>query len=454
MENRIGSFPRPSQSAGLKAFLITVLTLLLLIPTFFIANIVDERDTYRSSTISEVTHSWGDEQTITGPILSVPYYDSQSKMERYIHFLPKDLTINGTINPEKRYRGIYEAMVYSSKLGLKGHFSELGKRMQNLGIPNSWVYWERSVLTLGITDLRGIEENVVLRTDDSNYTFQPGITYGVLKSDINVLKSGIHTQIVLDTANVHNDYAFDLSVSLKGSATLSIVPVGSETKTHLEANWPHPKFSGAFLPDERTITTKGFSADWKVLQLNRNFSQVWKDEPQSLEESAFTVELFLPADQYQRASRIIKYAILMIGMTFLAFFIVEMMRKIYVHPLHYALIGAALCLFYLLELSFSEYLGFDIAYAVSTIMTIGLVVLYGGSVIKSGKFALMVGIVMGILYGFIYIIVRMEEASLLAGSLGLFILLAIIMFITRRINWSGEESPKGLQQDSNSEFTV
>lgn len=446
MENRISSFPRPSQSAGLKAFLITLLTLMLLIPTFFIANIVDERDTYRCSTISEVTHSWGDEQTITGPILTVPYYDSVVKIERYVHFLPKDLTINGTINPEKRYRGIYEAMVYSSKIGLKGNFSELGKKMQNLGIPNNWVYWERSLLTLGITDLRGIEENVVFRTDDTNYTFQPGITNGVLKS-------GIHTQIPINPASTNSDFVFDLSIALKGSSAINIVPVGSETKTHLEANWPHPKFSGAFLPDARTVTSNGFTADWKVLQLNRNFSQVWKDEPQNLEESAFTVELFLPADQYQRASRIIKYAILMIGMTFLAFFIVEIMRKIYVHPLHYALIGAALCLFYLLELSFSEYLGFDIAYAVSTIMTIGLVVLYGGSVIKSGKFALMVGIVMGVLYGFIYIIVRMEEASLLAGSLGLFILLAIIMFITRRINWSGGETPKGLQQDSNSEFT-
>lgn len=423
--------PTFSHSAGLKAFLIAALTLLLLIPTFFIASLVQERDSYRAETVSEVTSSWGNEQTIAGPILSVPYYDTLAKTERYLHFLPKDLAVNGTINPEKRYRGIYEAMVYSTKISLKGNFNELLKKAHNLGVTNDFLHWDRAVLTLGISDLRGIEESVTYRTDDSNYLFQPGIVN-------NVLKSGIHTQFPLDTSTINNSLAFDLSLSLKGSHSLSIVPVGSETTTHLEAAWPHPKFSGAFLPDEREVTTNGFTAKWKVLQLNRNFPQFWKDDSQDIHSSAFSVELFLPADQYQRASRIIKYAILIIGMTFLAFFILEMIRKIYVHPLHYVLIGAALSLFYALELSFSEYMGFDIAYFIAALMTIGLVVLYGNSIIKSGKFALIVGMVMSVLYTFIYIIVRMEEASLLAGSLGLFVLLAIIMFVTRKINWSAK----------------
>lgn len=423
--------PSLTHSAGLKAFLIATLTLLLLVPTFFVANLVQERDSYRAETISEVTSSWGNEQTIVGPILSVPYYDTLAKTERYLHFLPKDLAVNGTINPEKRYRGIYEAMVYSTKISLKGNFNEILKKTHNLGVTNDFIHWNRSVLSLGISDLRGIEESVSFKTEDSNYLFQPGIVN-------NVLKSGIHTQFPLDTSEINKSLAFDLSISLKGSHSLSIVPVGSETTTHLSADWPHPKFTGAFLPDDREVTTNGFSAKWKVLQLNRNFPEFWKDDSQDISGSAFSVELFLPADQYQRASRIIKYAILIIGMTFLAFFIVEMLRKIYVHPLHYVLIGAALSLFYALELSFSEYMGFDIAYFIAALMTIGLVVLYGNSIIKSGKFALAVGMVMSILYGFIYIIVRMEEASLLAGSLGLFVLLAIIMFVTRKINWSAK----------------
>ena len=422
----------------LKTVVITGIALLLLIPAAMIKNLITEREATQKEAIREVSSKWGKEQTISGPFISVPYYhyvkqqsnhDSTTKIvkiKEYIHFLPSELKIDGTIFPEKRHRGIYDIVVYNSKIHLAGNFDNI--QFSDLDISQENILFDKAIISLGISDLRGIENQISLKWTDKNLILNPGAETN------NLFDSGISTLINLsDSENVKYDFAFD--INLKGSQLLYFVPVGEVTDVNISSFWPNPSFNGAFLPDSSIMNDSGFKANWNILHLNRNYPQRWIGENENLNSSAFGVDLLLPIDNYQKATRSVKYAILFIVFTFLTFFFVEILKKRFIHPIQYLLVGAALLVFYTLLISISEYLNFNFAFIISAVATILLIAGYVKAILKSNTLTFLITGILLILYVFIFVIIQLQDFSLLIGSIGIFIILGLVMFFSRKIDW-------------------
>ena len=378
----------------LKISLIVVIALLLFIPTSMIKDLIRERENTQRNAIQEVSSKWGEVQTVSGPYVSVPYYKNVKqystkdsaykliKVKEYIHFLPTLLNVNGEIFPERRYRGIYEIVVYNSKLNISGEFNDID--FLDLDIPLEDIQFEKAFITVGISDLRGIEKQVELNWNQDKSSFNPGtITH-------DILESGINAPIRI-AKNDSSNYKFSLDFDLKGSQMLYFIPVGEVTDVNIASSWANPSFNGAFLPDNRTVSDSGFTANWNILHLNRNFPQQWIGSLQRIDYSAFGIDLLLPVDSYLKSMRSIKYAILFIGFTFLVFFFVEVLNKVFIHPVQYVLVGIALVVFYTLLLSISEHLTYNLAFLVSAVATLLLIIGYVKAILKSNMLTFLIG---------------------------------------------------------------
>jgi len=419
-------------SVGLRLIIIGVLSLVLLIPALMIQGLITEREQRRDSAVFEVSYKWGRPQAIAGPILTVPYKklikDEKDKLAPVIehaHFLPERLSINVELFPEVRYRGIYEVILYNSKLQLRGNFAPLDFNQFSVLAEN--ILWKDSFLALGLGDLKGIREAVKIKFNDAEFIANPGI------ESKDVLEIGISVEPKLSAPNERYEFAIDLD--LNGSGNISFVPVGKETEVKISSQWGNPSFGGEFLPVERQVQSNHFNAAWKVLHLNRNYPQQWLGSRHKIMESSFGVELLLPIDEYQKTMRTAKYAIMFIALTFLAFFLTEVLNKKVIHPIQYILIGLALILFYTLLLSFSEHIKFNSAYLLSSLAIIALVTAYTKSVLSNNLATAIIAGILIVLYGFLYIILQLQDYALLLGSVGLFIILAIVMYVTRKIDW-------------------
>ena len=428
-------------SVMLKAFFIVCITLLLLIPTVMIQGIVNERQQTKKQAINEIGQKWGKEQTISGPFLTIPYTklvkqysqkdstDVWIEITNHVNILPENLSIEGTINPEKRYRGIFEVVVYDSDISVSGDFAPFDS--EKFDIEAKDLRLEDAYLSVGISDLRGIQEQIELTWGNTKKVFNPGT------NNTNIISSGINAPLILEnngSPNILFD-TFSFDISLKGSENLHFTPVGKESNINLKSNWTTPSFSGAFLPDNRSISENGFNAHWNILHLNRNYPQTWLNAKYKISNSSFGVDLLLPVDNYQKSERSIKYAILFIGLTFLVFFFIEIINRKKVHPIQYILIGLALCVFYTLLLSISEHLTFNFSYLISSFLTISLISGYTKTVLKSNSLTGLMSGILITLYLFIYIILQLQDYALLMGSIGLFVILGLVMFFSRKIDW-------------------
>lgn len=417
---------------------IIIIALLLLIPTSMIRSLIYERELTQNEAIKEVSAKWAERQTISGPFISIPFYryvkeispsDSAEKIVQvkdYIHVLPSQLKISGNIHPEQRHRGIYEIVVYNSKLDLAGTFNKVD--LAALDIQPENILFDKAEFIVGINDLRGIEEQVVLNWNNQQISFNPGV------SSNDVVSSGINALLNIDP-NDSTSYSFHLSLDLKGSQLLYFTPVGKVTDINIASEWTNPSFNGAFLPDSRTITEKGFTANWNVLHLNRNYPQIWTGSRHSISNSSFGIDLLLPVDNYQKSYRSIRYAILFIAFTFLVFFFIEVLNKVFIHPIQYILVGVALIVFYTLLLSISEYLNYNFAFAISALATLLLIAGYVRAILQSVKLALLISGILTVLYTFIFVIIQLQDYALLIGSIGVFIILGLVMYFSRKIDW-------------------
>ncbi len=421
-----------------KIGVIIIIILLLLIPTSMIKGLIHEREYTQKQAIYEVSSKWGEEQTLTGPFITVPYTryvkqysqkDSANimvKVKQYMHFLPTQLNVSGSINPERRNRGIYEIVVYNSILKISGVFSQLD--FAELDIPVKDIQFDKAALSLGISDLRGIEKQVSLHWNEETHSFNPG----TITNDL--IESGINTNVGITNSDSAS-YEFSLSLDLKGSQKLYFIPVGEITDVNISSEWNNPSFNGAFLPDDRTVNADGFDANWNILHLNRNFPQQWVGSMNHVNESAFGIDLLLPVDSYQKSMRSIKYALLFICFTFIVFFFVEVLQKVFIHPVQYILVGIALVVFYTLLLSISEHLNYNMAFLISAILTLLLIVGYVKAILKSNQLTFLIGGILTILYAFIFVIIQLQDYALLIGSIGIFLILALVMYFSRKIDW-------------------
>lgn len=410
-----------------KMGMIFILILLLLIPSLMVQQLIRERTFRQDEVEQEVSESHAGNQWLSGPIISIPYSMRQNGQEtsEYLHILPENLFIQGKVFPEKRNRGLFEVVVYSTELQVRGAFQF--NELEEQGIHLDRIRWEDAFVTIGISDLEGIREPVKLNLNGKMMEMKPGVRTN------QVIESGLHVRNPLDSNLASLN--FDFTLSLNGSGELNFTPVGKTTQVSLQSDWRDPGFKGAFLPVHRRVTDKGFKADWKVLNLNRNYPQAWLGENNSLGNSDFGVDLRISVDRYQKTTRVAKYAIMFIVFTFLVFFFVEVLNKVLIHPIQYILVGLALVLFYLLLLSFSEQMNFDLAYTLSAAMTMFMVLIYSRSILKSWKLAVMTGAILTTLYAFIFILIQMQDYALLFGSLGTFVVLAITMYFSRKVDW-------------------
>ena len=423
---------RLGRSATFKLVTICALILMLLVPASMVKSLIYERESRKAGVIDEINHKWGEAQTITGPVISIPYLvyvkgekGKTIRVTKYLHYLPDTLHIESRITPEVRYRGIYKAVLYNTRLSIEGNFPRVP--VPELRIPAENIDWSGAFISLGITDMRGIKERIDTTFDGRALSMEPGV------ETAEVIQSGVSAAIRLDETGKLYPFRFDLN--LNGSRQIHFCPVGKVTTVTARSGWTDPSFGGAFLPFERKIDPEGFSARWKVLHLNRNYPQFWKGGGPDLSRSAFGVELFSPVDIYQKSMRTAKYALMFIVFTFLAFFISEIMNRLRVHPVQYLLIGLAIIVFYTLLLSISEQIGFGPAYLIAAVAVIGLVAAYAGAILKNRAATWSAGGILAILYAYLYILLQLEDYALLMGSVGLFLVLSAVMYLTRKVDW-------------------
>jgi inner membrane protein len=419
----------------IKGLVTGALILLMLIPTLFINNLIAEREARQKEVVKEVSSKWATAQTLSGPFLVVPYIDTFINSEgktvvakTKLLLMGNELNVNGSIIPEQRPRSIYKVLLYKSDITMSGAFKV--KWPADINLSN--VDYSNAKLCFTLSDFKGIEEEIYINFNGQKLLLTPGLPV----DDFGAV--GLSVPVILSPDAAVAGIPFSMQVKIKGSEQLHFIPMSATSKFQLNSVWHSPSFDGDMLPNDRQISDSGFLAKWNFNQANLPFATVMKENTLHEKTMEFGVSLVQPADQYNKTMRSVKYAILFIGLTFAFFFIIELMQKKPFHPVQYVLVGLALVIFYTLLLSISEYILFDYAYLVAALATILLISFYAKGHFNSWKTA---GIFFGLLsclYGFIFILIRLEDTALLVGSIGLFIVLALVMFASRKINWYGQ----------------
>lgn len=442
-----------------KSLLIAALVLILLIPGLYVQNLVEEREGRQKEAMAEIADKWAGKQIVTGLVLEVPYWKNSRdtsanviRIKDFAYFLPRDLKIDAEVETETKYRGIYKATVYSSRINISGLIEK--PDLQALNIAPDDVIWSDVLVKLPVSDNKGLNEEIRIKINEDSREMAPQA------SDAGAIQNALQTQVKASAASDLNDLNFSTSYTLSGSDEILFTPIGRSTTINLRSGWPHPSFNGYMLPQQSSISDSGFSATWKSGSYKRRFPQQWtgnafflsdlrheednsiagvvypaKFSDNNLYKSSFGAEFFVPVNNYQKVLRSVKYAALIIILTFAAFFLIEFNNKKSVHPFQYGLIGIALILFYTLLLSLSEYIGFSFSYLIASIATISLITWFVRGLLSSSKLATTLLAILVSLYIYLFTILQLQDFALLFGSIGLFASLAVIMHYSRKLRW-------------------
>lgn len=428
----------------LKALVIGGLGIGFVIPLLMVSGVVSERSHYRGQVVADVAQSTAGDQHLLGPLLVVRYQrqihipDDETQITEETRILwPDTLAIDARVAVEKRRRGIYEVPVFRST----NHLSAAFHVPERFGInPGFELVGEPRVeVVLGVRDPRGMRSAPVVRVDGAPIQVRPGGGPGWVGQAV----SGSVEAAPGRTMKI------DADVELVGTDRLLFVPAGGVTIADVRSNWPHPGFVGGYLPDTRKITTDGFEAHWRLSDFATGVQNLPEPVPQQQarpgpgagqerripESSTLGVRFVQPVDVYQQSERAVKYGMLFVLLTFAAFFLYEVLRRMAIHPIQYMLCGAALVLFFLLLISLSEHVPFGAAYLVASAACVGLLAFYVGHVVRNAARGIGFGVLLGALYGFLYVVLRSEDYALLLGTLLLFASLATVMVMTRRVDW-------------------
>ena len=431
-----------------KLIMLIILILIMLIPISMVEDLIYERTTMRSEAETKISQSWGGSQVLTGPVLKIPYKKKISekkningeehKIHRYethhIFMLSDELDIKTKMESEIRYLGIYDVPVYMSHSDIKASFNY--KTFKELSLKYSNINWHESKIIIPFSVVRGIRSinaNINLNQKKQTLNFSP--------YHDNSFLNGIYANVSLndwfDTPD-NSPLELSMSLSLAGSQSIMFKPFGRKTHVAMNSDWNSPGFFGDFLPSKRTINEDGFNSSWQILELNRNFPQQWIDHQvneTAINQTTFGVKLFQPVNLYQQNQRSIKYAILFVGLTYMTFFLLEVLNNKKLHPVQYFFTGGALSTFYLLLIAFSEHIGFSWAYLIAMFSISSLITVYSTAILHNHFQGVTAGIACFILYGFFYLLIQSEENALLLGAIVFFLILATLMYSTRNINW-------------------
>ncbi len=458
--------PALSMSIIRKLGIITLIFGLLQIPLWLIEGVMEERQKFNVEYPLQYKGPGAGLQTLIGPVLTVPYHykvteqklvpitstvagvatTTTTKTENvsktvtgHLHFFPENLTVSGNLKPEIRDEGKFKNILYSTDLEFNGSFNTSSYKSKKINDED--MLWSESSIALGISDLRGIRKVTTLDWSGKKLKFVPGT------NGLKLFDSG--QSVVLPDLQQSGTYPFAFTVQLNGSRDMNIFPAGKENKITLQSSWKNPTFTGGFLPSQKTIDKQGFNSLWEVSYFNRNLPQMWSDaDPElknSLAQYMVGATLSTPVEFYRTAIRAVKYGNLFIILTFITFFVFEMSAKVRIHEIQYLLVGVALTIFFLLLIAISEWTPFAWAYALASIPTIMQITWYTQAFSKSRSTHLwkVMAATLSLLYVYLYILLQLENLSLLIGAIGLFIAMTVVLYSIRNIDWYAEGNAGG-----------
>jgi inner membrane protein len=434
--------PALLQSPLARIALLGALVLALQIPAIMIGELGHAREASRDEATAEIARHWGGAQELLGPFLAVPYtYKTRDNQGHetvhgsWIVVAPERLEIDGTTTVESRSRGLFKVPVYRAETRWRGHFRAPAADVAPAESGAS-INWGAAELVLRVSDPHALDEVQPPSLQGRAYAFEPG--GGPLAS------SGLHTRLT----GLRPDQAapFELRLAFRGSSALRVAPGGRETAVRLRSNWPDPAFQGAWLPLQREVGPQGFTASWNVPYVARGLPAVWEQGQvgdEQLRTVLFGADFLAPVDPYRMSERSLKYWPLFVGLVFVLVWLFEAVGGVNVHPMQYLMIGAALCLFYLLELSLAEHLGFATAYALAGAAVTVQVTLYSRSALGGRRSLAMLGTT-ATLYALLFLLLREDDYALLIGAASLFVVLSAVMYLTRRVRWgaASAEAPR------------
>ena len=449
------------RTPGFKLFLAIVVGFVLTVPLVSVYLLAYDRESQSREASRSITAGWGGPQTMTGPVLVIPYkatttettlQNGQSvtrtnEVTRELTLAPELADLTTDMKPEVRKRSIYEAVVYDTRVSGKARFA-FPPDLNRTGVQPAQMDLSRAELRFGLSDARGLGANPHVSIGGRPLRLQPGG---------GSTGSGRGFFAWVDAMNLPSQpIVVDFAYGFRGNASLSLAPNAGDTHWAVKSSWPHPSFVGGFLPGSRTVTDKGFEASYRVgnLALGRSLvstSDIGGSSPATAERTDYAgvasagddsqvaeIDLIQLVDLYSQVNRAIKYGFLFIGFTFLALLMFDVIAGVRVSPVEYLLMGAALVLFFVLLLAFAEVIGFTPAYIVASGAIAGLNTTYSAAVLRSWRRAAFIGALLIGLYAVLYILLSLEAFSLLIGSLLLFAALAGVMYATRRIDWGAK----------------
>ncbi len=426
---------------GMKFGFVLFLFLLLQLPVSMIKDLISERSYRQQSVLEDIAQKSSGEQRIIGPFIKINYKEKISStervnnhdktviktIERQAFILPETFNLISALEGFEKYRGIYKARLYKAQTALTGQF-DLSK----------FIELDKHTITnvnliVGIRDSRGLIDFERLSLNDKTINIEPG-------TGIDEFAGGFHYTLDIDTLNMSKPLRFDLNFLLQGMGKLQVIPVGKKTAVVLSSNWPHPSFIGNYLPNSSEITESGFTAKWTSSNFSTNINQLFNhcmstSNCADLNNNQMGVDLIDPVDHYLKSHRAINYSLLVITLVFACFFLLELFQARPIHPVQYGFVGVALALFYLLLISFSEHIGFNWAYLVSSIASTGLLFSYVGGILNNRQHSAIFGASLLILYGLLFGLLQAESYALLMGTLLCFVVLSLIMILTRDVDW-------------------
>lgn len=429
------------------------LTLLLMIPLTLIQDLIEEREIRQKSVVRKVNGQWGNEILLYGPILKVPYktfqetvvYDEVTKeakkekryTTKYAYFFPKTLDINADVKTSSKKRNNFETAVFTADIAASGSFET--PDFSSKAIADSTIVWDKATLLIKTTNLKGLKSEVKLNLNGNTYGFETN--FKKQNNEYPQLEELESTAIALNDVPKDGLRSFKFELMYNGSESIRFIPIGKVTNVTMKSDWKDPKHTGNFITQsKRTTADGGFEADWKLLNTNRPFSQQFFQALPNLNKYAFGTDFIVPLDEYQQSERAAKYGFLVIGLTFLVFFLIQTLSKIPIHPFQYLMIGIALVMFYTLLISISEHSSFLKAYLIAGFAVVVMITLYSKSILKNWKFPVFIGTSLTALYTFIFVVIQLEKYALLAGSVGLFLILGIVMYASRKIDWGFDKN--------------
>ena len=437
----------PGFDISKRVVMLGILILIMLIPLTMIGDLVNERSNRRYEVEAQIAEQWGGYQTVSGPVLMIPYvtrstytrYDGsfgETVTDRTAYFLPDKLAIAAKMDSERRRRSLHDVLVYGSQIELSGSFAPASFTEWN--VPAGDIKWSEALLLFGVSDISGV---VSLDMSLAARSLKPAP--GPVGARL--FPNGLQARAALEAGKAHS---FGIKLSLNGSGTLQFLPMGNTTTIKMSSDWPDPSFIGTFLPQTHTIKNDGFTASWESTYISRPYPDKWRvgEGPTDFTGSAVGVELARPGDIYQQNDRIVKYGLLVIGLTFATIFVVGLLTDVRAHMVQYLLVGGSICIFYLLVLSLSEQIRFDLAYSIASAVDIAVVSLYVGRTVRR-LIGAVTAAVLALIHAWMFVLLQMEDFVLLSGTIGLLLALITVMYVTRNVDWYriGVPSPPAQQ---------